>query len=241
MSDNIFNISAHNPSFFAVQDQLGKDREILDFCVPVNGYFPPPRLTEDIRDNLPNILKFYPDQGAAHDNALAEFTGLPAENLVPANGSTELITQLCRRAEAPIMTTVPTFGRWTDLPKDFGKAVTFLQRRRENGFVLSADDVILHARANGSRTVIICNPDNPTGCHFTSEDIERILRELSDIPMIIIDESFIDFADLDSASSLAITWSSAARRSGVPERSSTTGSWAWMNSGAKRRGKRIRM
>ena len=205
MKLGLFDVKAHNPSFFAVREEVGQQGEILDFCVPVNPYFPPPELLDRIRDNLTDILKYYPDQGRVHEDALASFTGVPAENIVAANGSTELITLLCRSAEGPMMTTVPTFGRWTDLPVDFGKEIIFLQRQREDGFRLDAQRVIERARETCVRTVVICNPDNPTGAHFTSADIRRLASDLADLAMIIIDESFIDFADLESAATLAVS------------------------------------
>lgn len=200
----VFRKASHNPSFNEIRAATRYPGELVDFCVPVNTYFPPPEMTALIRDNLSDILKHYPDDAATHQEHIAALAGVPAENVVAANGSTEIITALCRGAEGPILTDVPTFGRWTDLPGDFGVPVTFLQREREDGFRLRADELIEEVLYSGARTLVTCNPNNPTGAWLGAAEVEQLVQGLPDLQALIIDESFIDFSGLPSAAPLAL-------------------------------------
>lgn len=202
--DRLFDKTSHNPSFSEVSRASSFEGKIIDFCVPVNAYFPPPAMLDMIKQELPDILKYYPDYAQAHQDNIARLIGIPSENIVVANGSTEIITLLCRDAQGPMMTSVPTFGRWTDLPAEFGVPLDFLQRDQDKNFQLSVEEIVAHVRLAGTRTLVISNPNNPTGAYLSSLDVACLVDALADLALIVIDESFIDFSGIASASRLAM-------------------------------------
>lgn len=199
----IFDTRFHNPSIFSVRASANA-QDVLDFCVPANPYFPPPALVERIKAGLTDTLKYYPDYAPAHQENIAHLTGVPAENIVAANGVTEIITQLCLAAEGPILTDVPTFGRWTDLPLQYGIPIHFLERRKEKGFRLTVKEMVAKVKSTRARTFVLCNPSNPTGACSSEADIARLLDELSHLALVVIDESFIDFAAVPTAERLVL-------------------------------------
>src|ERR1043166_1388350 len=202
---NLFNVPSHNPSFFAVKNNASYSGELIDFCIPVNLHFPPPELLAMVHQHLPEILRYYPDYAHAHQQHLAEITGLLPESLVPCNGSTEIITMLCRNATGPILTSVPTFSRWTDLPEELEVPLFTIQRKKDNSFRLEVDEIVKRAREVGARTLVISNPNNPPAPWLSLGEVETLANALGDLDAVIIDESFIDFSDLDSAATLALT------------------------------------
>ncbi len=123
---------------------------------------------------------------------------------MPANGVTEIITILCHDCSGPILTPIPTFGRWTDLPLDFDVPIHFIQRDKSRNFMLDADEIIHRANETGAKTVVICNPNNPTGAWFSESEVIKLANGLKHIDHLIIDESFIEFSDLVSAEKLAV-------------------------------------
>ena len=183
---------------------MGLAREIIDFCVPINPNFPPPELLDRIHQNLAEIVKYYPDYSGCHQENLSKISGVPAENIVVTNGSTELINILCRDAKGPIVTPIPTFGRWTDLPFDFGIPIHFVQRSPELEFRLQPEQVVRKVREVQGQTLVLCNPNNPTGAWFSTREMEEIFQSLQDLSLIIVDESFMDFSDVDSAEKRAL-------------------------------------
>ena len=196
---NLFNVRSHNPSFFAVKESAAYQGQLLDFCIPVNLHFPPAALIEMIRSNLGEILRYYPDYADVHQQYIGEMAGLAPETIVPCNGSTEIITALCQRATGPIVTSVPTFSRWTDLPEELSVPLCTLMRRRENAFRLEVDEIVNRVREVRARTLVISNPNNPTGAWLTLAEVKTLAQSLEDLDAVIIDESFIDFSDLESA------------------------------------------
>jgi histidinol-phosphate/aromatic aminotransferase/cobyric acid decarboxylase-like protein len=50
--------------------------------------------------------------------------------------------------------------------------------------------------------LVISNPNNPTGAWFEAGEIEELVLSLPQVELIVIDESFLDFADLESAVTL---------------------------------------
>ncbi len=209
---SLFNVRSHNPSFFAVKESAAYKGELLDFCIPVNLHFPPAELVQLISSNLTEILRYYPDYASVHQQHLSAMTGLAPETIVPCNGSTEIITLLCQQASGPIVTSVPTFSRWTDLPEELHVPLYPIERRRESAFKLEVSEIVKRVRAVGARTVVISNPNNPTGAWLALGEVKALAESLEDLDTVIIDESFIDFSDLakcrDTCRQRPRTWSS---------------------------------
>lgn len=195
----LFNVRSHNPSYFSVQNTISPSEKLLDFCIPVNLHFPPPELLRMVHENLFDILRYYPDYAKVHQHHLERITGLPGETIIPCNGSTEIITKLCQTAKAPIITSIPTFSRWTDLPEELGIPLRVIQRDSHKQFRLEVDEITDAVRKTGAATLVISNPNNPTGAWLTHKEITALAESLSDLETVIIDESFIDFSDLQSA------------------------------------------
>ena len=68
------------------------------------------------------------------------------------------------------------------------------------------------ARNVRADTVVVCNPNNPTGACLDQGPMIGLLDALADVKLIVVDESFIDFAHEDSIPSVA---GEAARRTNV--------------------------
>jgi histidinol-phosphate/aromatic aminotransferase/cobyric acid decarboxylase-like protein len=198
----LFNIRSHNPSFFSVKESAVYKGPLLDFCIPVNLHFPPPQMVQRISERLPEILRYYPDYAEVHAKHIGEIAGVPAKYIVPANGSTEIITRLCHLTRGPILTPIPTFSRWTDLPEDLGVPLHTCKADVGTNFRLDVAEIVSRVNELAVKMLVISNPNNPTGAWFEAEEIEELVLRLPQVERIVIDESFLDFSDLESAVSL---------------------------------------
>jgi histidinol-phosphate/aromatic aminotransferase/cobyric acid decarboxylase-like protein len=177
---------------------------LRDYCVPVNSYFPTPELFACIRERLEAALRYYPPQNESIAEALCRVIDLPAEQVVVANGSTELITWLDHLlVRDSLLTDVPTFGRWTDQPRETGKRVVLWERRAADRFALDVDAFVGQARAAGVRAAAISNPNNPTGAVLPRADVLRLADQLRHLDVLVVDESFIDFSEEDDIPTVA--------------------------------------
>jgi len=203
---SMFQNTAHSPSFFELSRQMGEHgRQLVDFCIPCNPYFPTPEMFDELARNLTMMLKFYPSSADTITKQLARVLGLNAATVAMANGSTELITWMDHMwIHESIAIPIPTFGRWTDQPMETGKRVDMFPLREVDYFQLNVDEYVRFIRQRGSRVAVICNPNNPDGGYLPRREVIRLMDELSDLDLVVIDESFIDFVEAEPAPSVAM-------------------------------------
>ncbi|MFL6123088.1 pyridoxal phosphate-dependent aminotransferase [Actinophytocola sp.] len=203
---SMFQNTAHSPSFFELSRQMGEHgRQLVDFCIPCNPYFPTPEMFEELARNLTTMLKFYPSSADTITQQLARVLGLNAATVAVANGSTELITWMDHMwIHESIAIPIPTFGRWTDQPMETGKRVDMFPLREVDFFQLNVDEYVRFIRQRRSRVAVICNPNNPDGGYLPRREVIRLMDELSDLDLVVIDESFIDFVEAEPAPSVAM-------------------------------------
>ncbi len=202
----LFQHTAHSPSFFELSRQMGEHgRQLVDFCIPCNPYFPTPEMFDELARNLTMLLKFYPSSADTITGQLARVLGLNPATIAMANGSTELITWMDHLwIHDSIAIPIPTFGRWTDQPMETGKRVDMFLLREADFFQLNVDEYVRFIRQRRSRVAVLCNPNNPDGGYLPRREVIRLMDELSDLDLVVIDESFIDFVEAEPAPSVAM-------------------------------------
>ncbi len=190
--------TAHSPSYGQLTraGAGGGSGAVVDFCIPCNPYFPTPAMLETLRGRLHEILTYYPS-GAEHITAeLCQVLGLNPQTVAMGNGSTELITWIDHLlVRESLAVPVPTFGRWTDQPMETGKRVDMFPLPERDGFALDPAAYAEFIHARGSRVAVVCNPNNPDGGLLPRRALLTLVDELRHLDLIVIDESFLDFAD----------------------------------------------
>jgi histidinol-phosphate/aromatic aminotransferase/cobyric acid decarboxylase-like protein len=180
------------------------DGRITDFCIPVNPYFPTAEMFSRFQERLVEALRYYPSSNDLIAEELADVLQLPPGQVVVGNGSTELITFLnLTLLRESLAIGVPTFSRWTDEPLGLGRTVHLFPPYPEDGFRLDPASFIHFVRTTGARAAIICNPNNPTGALVPPVELLSLLDRLSDLDLIVVDESFVDFAEESTIPSIA--------------------------------------
>jgi histidinol-phosphate/aromatic aminotransferase/cobyric acid decarboxylase-like protein len=199
VESDVFQQTAHSPSYFELSRKLGDGAaELIDFCIPCNPYFPTPGMFAEIARNLESVLKFYPSSTDAIAAQLARVLKLNPATIAMSNGSTEIITWMDHLWITESMAIpIPTFGRWTDQSMETGKRVDMFPLQESDGFELNIDAYIKFIRARKSKVAVLCNPNNPDGGYLPRREIIRFMDELSDLDLVVIDESFIDFVEIE--------------------------------------------
>jgi histidinol-phosphate/aromatic aminotransferase/cobyric acid decarboxylase-like protein len=196
--------TAHTPSYFALGRAGGGNSDIVDFCIPCNPYFPTPEMFDRLTGMLRDILTYYPSSAETVIAELSSTLGLNPQTVAMGNGSTELITWIDHLlVRDSLAVPIPTFGRWTDQPMETGKRVDMFLLPEAGGFALDPAAFVSFIRARGSRTAVICNPNNPDGGYLPRHAVIGMLDALSDLDLVIVDESFMDFVDAEANPSVA--------------------------------------
>ena len=172
--------------------------EILDFCYLVNPYFPPKTLVEELKNNFDMLLTQYPS-GAAEQSLLAgKIFNIPEENVIVGNGAAELISALSVYTGKKILVPYPTFNEYSErFAKVSGDDSVVRINTSENAFEYSDKEILRYLEKNpGVKTVLLINPDNPSGNFIHKKQVLDLLTELDKRNIVLIfDESFIDFAE----------------------------------------------
>ncbi|UYQ65268.1 aminotransferase class I/II-fold pyridoxal phosphate-dependent enzyme [Streptomyces peucetius] len=197
--------TAHSPSYFTL-DRAGGGAagEIVDFCIPCNPYFPTPTMFDRLAGSLREILTYYPSGADTITAELCRLLGLNPQTVAMGNGSTELITWIDHLlVRESLAVPVPTFGRWTDQPTETGKRVDMLLLPEARGFALDPASFVQFVRTRGSRVAVVCNPNNPDGGLLPKQQVLSLLDQLQDLDLVVVDESFLEFADAGQETSVA--------------------------------------
>jgi histidinol-phosphate/aromatic aminotransferase/cobyric acid decarboxylase-like protein len=202
---NLLRADAHSPSYFSLlRGASGLQGAPVDFCIPCNPYFPTPEMFELLGKNITTVLKYYPSDPDTITAELSAVLGLKPQTVVMGNGSTELITWIDHLlVRESLAIPIPTFGRWTDQPLETGKRVDMYPLQDAQGFALDVDAYERFVRRRGSRVAVICNPNNPDGGYLPRRQVVELLDKFSDLDLVVVDESFIDFVDAEPNPSVA--------------------------------------
>lgn len=174
--------------------------KLLDYCYLVNPYFPPKRMRDEIKSNFDRLLADYPSGMRVNALLAAKNFSLRQEQVVVGNGAAELIKALMAELPAPYGVVRPTFEEYPNRRTD--DPIVF-HADNEN-FSYSAQDLMDFYADREIASLILINPDNPSGNFISKAEVLALAQwaKRKDI-VLVLDESFIDFADGDDNSLLS--------------------------------------
>ena len=178
--------------------------KLLDTSYLVNPYFPSEKLKEEMKSNFDDLLSMYPSGMEVNSLIASKDFGIRPEHVVVGNGAAELIKSLVEKfiASGRIGCVRPTFEEYPNRT-DEDRIVEYVPD--DPFFRYSADDLISFYSLPENRvdTLILINPDNPSGNYIEKADIIRLADWCkADGVRLVLDESFVDFADEEDSSFL---------------------------------------
>ena len=146
----------------------------------------------------------YPQPGALKlGEAIAAYHGVPADTVVPGNGSDEIIDLLMRLRAVPgkhnIVTCKPCFSMYTVQAR---LAAVELRQVPLNRDFTPDWGALLDAVDENTALVFITTPDNPSGYLTPREEIAAFAKKLPPYALLVVDEAYMDFADDEQAASI---------------------------------------
>jgi len=190
---HLFYETSHSP---ALTDLVGyeKAKDIVDFCFIANPYYPTPGMLDDLQRSLPNLIKSYPSSNPLlSQQHLATVLNVDPEHLIIGNGATELIALMKLTLIERIAVPIPTFGEYIEKMKDLRDAELYALDP-EDRYQLHLDDYFSWVDKRKLECLLVINPGNPTGQFIPLEEMVEFLHRARDLELVIVDESFIDFA-----------------------------------------------
>jgi threonine-phosphate decarboxylase len=174
--------------------------DIVDHVLLVNSYFPPERFLREIRDRLPALLSHYPSVDGEIETTLAGLIGQPADRIVACNGVAEIIAVLLKSLALSVAVPTPSFNAYENHPAP-GKVLKYALEPPH--FRLDVDDYAARAIQADVDACIVISPHNPTSQGVPQADLLRLASRLqAHGKLLIVDESFVEFAPHGAAESL---------------------------------------
>ncbi|HEX8686027.1 MAG TPA: histidinol-phosphate transaminase [Pyrinomonadaceae bacterium] len=183
---------------------LSPDRASVKINQNENPWDAPEALKrETLRRMSERAWSRYPDfvPASLHEK-LAAFAGWTPEGVVAGNGSNELI-------QATLMVTVgegrrvlisePTFALYRQVATVLGGEVVSVPLNAGLQFDVAA--LRREIERTGPDVVILCSPNNPTGCRVEEEDLESLLSASG--ALVVVDEAYFEFSGRTVAPLLA--------------------------------------
>ena len=165
--------------------------KVKDFCYLVNPYFPQQKLVEKMQNEFPILLTQYPSGENVQNMNAERLFGVDDKHILVGNGAAELINALGHVARGTIAVNLPAFNEYV---RCFKNCVI---REIDNSKIDYKMDVetIKNAIRECDYTAVI-NPDNPSGFMLDKEEVLALAKVAKEADhKLIIDESFVDFAD----------------------------------------------
>ena len=152
--------------------------------------FPPsPRVLQALSQEEAGRLNLYSDPACGRLNrAIAARYGLAPESVISGNGSDEVLAfafrALCGTGRGVAFADI-TYSFYRSQAALFGLEETIVPLRED--FSLNVDDYM-----DFPGTVVIANPNAPTGMALPRLDIQRLLEANPD-RVVMVDEAYVDF------------------------------------------------
>ena len=152
-------------------------------------YGPSPKVLEAIQMGVSDRLRLYPDP-TSHElkQTIADYYKVNTANVFVGNGSDEVLGHIFHalfQHEPPLL--------FPDITYSFYPVYCQLYKIDYQTVPLTADfqiDINDYLRDNGG--IIFPNPNAPTGCVLSVDEIERLLQQNQD-SVVVVDEAYIDF------------------------------------------------
>ena len=165
---------------------------MLDYCYLVNPYYPSSRMMNELRANFNTLLTQYPSGMYVNSLIAGKCFGVRQEYIVPGNGAAELIKSLMEKLPGKLGVTYPTFEEY---PNRREKDLLEIYNPGNNDFHYTADDLMSYYSAHPVDSILLINPDNPSGNFIPKSDVLTLAEWCSQRSVkLVVDESFVDFS-----------------------------------------------
>ncbi len=169
-------------------------KEIVKLASNENPLGPGPKAIEAIQNTLPELAR-YPDGNAFHlKQAIADRYGVKTSQIVPGNGSNEILEILARTFLTPdqeVIFSQHAFAVYPLVTQAIG-AVARVAPAKNYGHDLEAMAALITPQ---TRLVFIANPNNPTGTLLDASELESFIAALPGHVICVLDEAYYEFVD----------------------------------------------
>lgn len=190
--------SVHGADINSAAELYGLEaNKIIDFSSNINPFIVD-SMDKIVAAGVENLQK-YPDiKYRRLRKNIADYLRVEDSYIIPGNGATEIIYLLMRNLSGRLAIINPTFSEYRKGAEIAGLSVVDFVMDWKKDFKLDLDEI--YRRKDEFDSIFICNPNNPDG---SVREIKKLLEFAEkEGKLLIVDETFIEFADSEKDRSL---------------------------------------
>ena len=177
-----------------VPGEQPQDKKYIKLNTNESPFPPPESVRRAVAGNADRAGLYSDPDCLALRKQMAESYGLPVEYIVTTNGSDEVLNlafMAFADGKSPLAFPDITYGFYKVIAELNGIPYTLVPLRDD--LSVGAEDYI-----GINKTVVIANPNAPTGTYLELSEIERIVKS-NPLNVVIVDEAYIDFGGESAA------------------------------------------
>lgn len=165
----------------------------IDHAYLYNLYFPPDKILFHLKEELKDLVMNYPGGQAEFAGLMGDWIHQDPKYIAVGNGAAELIKIVSGHISKRLIIPVPSFNEYVNAAPG-GQTIQF--PLEPPSFHLDVDKFASMAVRKKADVAVVVTPNNPTSLAIPKPDLQRLAGQLCRQGIkLIIDESFIDFAD----------------------------------------------
>ncbi len=167
--------------------------DFIDHAYLYNLYFPPEAIITILKDRIHDLVQSYPVAQVSIAELVGRVIDQPAERIVVGNGAAELIKIVSGHIANKLIVPVPSFNEYANAALA-DRVVEF--PLEFPSFQLDEDRFVAKAMEVGADVAVVVTPNNPTSMLIPKANLIQLARKLETKGIVlVVDESFIDFAE----------------------------------------------
>jgi histidinol-phosphate aminotransferase len=126
-------------------------------------------------------------------DTVASYLGASPDQIMVANGSNSIVQHILNAVVTSgvrVAIPSPSFSLYGQFTEILGGDAVYVPLDASFRYDV---DALIHSAGSGVSLVIICSPNNPTGCDISNEDLSRLLTSTDAI--VVVDEAYAEFND----------------------------------------------
>ena len=183
LSDRLLRLTPYTPG------EQPQDFNYVKLNTNESPFEPSPEVIKALNTDEVSLLRLYSDPECKKTvKAVADYYGVDSSNVVLGNGSDEILSFIFEAFcdnDTPVAFPDISYGFYEVFASLYGIKAHVIPLKED--YSLCADD---YCALN--ETIVIANPNAPTGMAISLEDIEKIASTNPD-NVVVIDEAYVDF------------------------------------------------
>lgn len=195
-------IQGHGGNVYGLAERLGcRPDEIADVSSNINPLGPPPGVLDHLREQMDTICALPEVDSRTIEMSMARYLEVDPRSVVAGAGTTQFIYAMFGiLASRRVLIVGPTYADYADACRLAGMPFEHLLATPEDRF--RVDLKRIDGMARRADTVVICNPNNPTGVLLPGSALLDLCRRYPET-RFVIDESYLGFVPDADAVTLA--------------------------------------